>query len=343
MTVGDKGTAEARLPMVSVIIPMKNEERHIGACLQSVLDQDYPRNLVEVIVVDGGSTDSSLDIVEEFMKEYQNIKLLGGPGVNCPAAMNIGIRNAGGGVISKIDAHGYVATDFLRKIAEYLFSEDEIKCVGGPIRPVAQTIVAKANVLARSCRFGVGRGVYSTRGRGESVDTVQCGAYKKDIFGEVGLFDESLQFGEDEEINWRIRKRGYKILSTPKIQFFYFPRDSFRKLFRQYYNYGLTRVKVIRKHPDFLKVKHLIPAAFLLALLACGALGIFSGLFLKLFLGLILLYVTLSVLSSLFVSRKEGWVNLLLLPVSFGALHFGYGIGFGQGIVRLWFGLRVRP
>jgi glycosyltransferase involved in cell wall biosynthesis len=323
-------------PTISVVIPMKNEEKHITRCLESVVDQDYPKELIEVMVVDGGSDDNSLGIVKRFVERHPNVKLMGGAGVNCPAAMNIGIRSARGKLVSKIDAHGYVASDFLRMGEKYLYSEKDIKCVGGPISPVAQTIIAGANALARSSRFGVGKGIYSIGGEANFVDTVQCGMYEKNIFTQVGLFDEELQFGEDEEINWRIREKGYKIFSTPEIRFFYYPRDSFRKLFKQYYNYGLARVRVIQKHPNFLRIKHVIPTMFVLALLLSGILGAFSELFLWVLMAITAAYLTMSLFSSVLISAKEGFKYLGLLPVSFAALHFGYGMGFGYGLIRMW-------
>ncbi len=329
------------LPTVTVIIPMRNEEKHIARCLHSVISQDYPKELIEVIVVDGGSNDGSMKIVRELAEGHSNIRLIGGPGVNCPAAMNIGIKNAVGELISKIDAHGYVASDFLRMSAKHLSIEENVKCVGGPIGPVAETMIAKANVRARSSIFGVGRGIYSAGEKPQFVDTVQCGIYKKDIFGEIGLFDESLQFGEDEEINWRIRKKGYKILSTPEIKFFYFPRNSFRQLFKQYYNYGVARVKVIQKHPDFSNIKHIVPTTFILALFSTGILAIFSSLFLTVFWGIVGLYLIVSLAFSTIISRKEGFKYLGLMPISFAALHFGYGIGFARGIIGLCLHKRV--
>ena len=207
------------LPKVLVIIPMKNEEEYIARCLQSVIGQDYPGELIEVIVVDGGSKDNSVKIVKKLAEEHPNIRLLGGPGVNCPAAMNMGITNAKGELISKIDGHGYVAPDFLKMAVKHLSTDTGIMCVGGPIEPVTRTKISKANAMARSSLFGVGKGVYSMQRKCQFVDTVQCGIYRKDVFEEVGLFDESLQYGEDEEINWRISKKGYKILSTPDILF----------------------------------------------------------------------------------------------------------------------------
>jgi glycosyltransferase involved in cell wall biosynthesis len=322
-------------PMISVVIPMKNEEEHITRCLQSVIDGDYPNELIEVLVVDGGSNDRSLKIVDNFAAKCPNVRLLGGPGINCPAAMNIGIREARGNVISKIDAHGYVAQDFLRNSAKYLLEDGDIKCVGGPIRPLATTSMAQANALARSSIFGVARGTYSIAEKSQFVDTVQCGTYKRDVFGSIGLFDESLQFGEDEEINWRIRKKGYKIFSTPEICFFYFPRDSFHGLFRQYYNYGDARVRVIRKHRSFFRMKHIIPTMFLMALFITGILATFSQVFSVMFTATAAAYLTTSLTFSVLIGARHGFRHLVLLPISFGALHFGYGLGCLTGIMRL--------
>ncbi len=321
---------------------MRNEVEYITRCLESIANQDYPKELIEITVVDGGSTDGSVEIVKELMEEHPNIRLLGGPGVNCPAAMNIGIREASGDIIAKVDAHGYPAPDYLKMSVKHLSKDSKVKCVGGPIIPLTHTPVANANVFARSSVFGVGQGVYSMGHKAQFADTVQCGVYERDVFNEIGLFDESLQFGEDEEINWRIRTRGYKIFATPEVRFFYFPRSSFRSLYKQYFNYGMLRVEVIRKHPDFFRIKHIIPAAFVSALFVTGMLAVFSSLFCKVFFGIALLYLIISFAVSSAISSCEGWKYLGLLPISFGALHFGYGIGLVRGIIGLCLGFH-RP
>jgi glycosyltransferase involved in cell wall biosynthesis len=323
-----------RLPKVTVVIPMMNEESYIGRCLESVVEQDYRAELVEILVVDGGSNDGSTEIVRRYSQQHLNVHLLGGSGVNCPAAMNIGVKNSTGQFIAKVDAHGYVAKDYLSKSVKYLIENEDIKCVGGPIRPVPETITGKANALARSSRFGVGRGVYSVKHGIEFVDTVQCGVYRKDVLEEVGLFDESLQFGEDEEVNWRLRKMGYKIVVTPEIRFFYFPRKTFKRLFRQYFNYGMLRVEVIKKHSDFLRTKHLVPAAFVLTLVLTIVLTPLGVVPASLFVGTLSLYAGVSIFFSLAIGASQGWRCLWRLPVSFAALHFGYGLGFLIGTAR---------
>jgi glycosyltransferase involved in cell wall biosynthesis len=327
------GTDE--FPKISVIIPMKDEEQYIARCLESIIGQDYPSELVEVMVVDGGSNDKSPDIVKELSEKHSRIKLLGGPGVNCPAAMNIGIGIASGDLISKIDAHGFLASDYLKMSVKYLSADERIRCVGGPIEPVAEKGVQKANAIARSSIFGVGKGPYSTQQNGAFVNSVQCGTYKKGVFNEIGLFDESLQFGEDEEINWRIRRRGHKIFATPEIKFFYIVRNSFKGLFKQYYNYGVARVKVIQKHPDFRRVKHVVPMAFAFILFITGILALFSRVFTMVFAWTAMTYLLVSLTVSAAISSIKGWKYLPLLPISFACLHFGYGIGFAHGVISL--------
>jgi len=323
---------DGKLPFVSIVIPMKNEARFIRRCIDSLLASDYPRDKYEIIVVDGGSEDGSVEIVKEYTVRYPNIKLLGGKGINCPAGMNIGIKEAKGTVISKVDAHGYVAPDFLRRSVEHLIEDDNIGCVGGPIRQRGEDFISQANGYARSSIFGVGKGPYTVDEKSQVVTTVQCGTYKKDVLYKVGLFDETLQYGEDEEINWRIIKAGYKILLIPEIKFFYYPRESIKGLFRQYYNYGVARIKVLKKHPDFFRLKHAIPGGFVASLGAIGISAIFIPLFLKVLISVVGIYSLGSLMFSVSIAAKRGWKYIVVLPMCFAAIHFGYGLGTLRGL-----------
>jgi glycosyltransferase involved in cell wall biosynthesis len=323
------------LPKVSVVIPMKNESRYITKCLQSVVGQDYPSELVEIFVVDGGSHDGSVEIVKDFATRYGNIHLRGGKGINCPAGMNIGIREASGSIIAKVDAHGFIAKDYLSKCVQYLTQYEDVKCVGGLITPVPETVTERANALARASRFGVGRGIYSLQREAQFSDTVQCGVYQKDVLEEVGFFDEELQFGEDEELNWRIRKKGYRIFVTPEVQFYYIPRNTFCSLFKQYWNYGKLRIQVIKKHADFIRIKHLVPSVFIVCLILPMILAPFVMVFRFIFFSLLFAYIAGVIIVSLSIGAKGGWPLLWRLPVSFAALHFGYGFGFLDGIVEV--------
>lgn len=316
------------LPFITIITGILNEEKHIRNYLESAVKQDYPENKFEIIIVDGGSSDKSVDIVRDFTEKYRNIILISGLGkLNLPQSLNIAIREAQGELISKVDAHGFISSDFLKTNAKYLSEDEKIGCTGGPIIPIAENIIAKANAYARSSIFGVGRGIYSAEEKPQFVETVQCGTYKKAILNEIGLFDESLQFGEDEEINWRLIKAGYKIFLTPEVKFFYYPRDSFRKLFKQYYNYGVGRVRVLRKYPDFLRTKHLIPSLFILSIFLSVLLALFNTFSLLLLIIILASYSISSLFFSALISLKKGWIYFIFLPFSFACLHFGYGTG----------------
>jgi len=324
-------------PSVAVVIPMLNEQLWIELCVRSVLAQDYPKQVLEILVVDGGSTDRSLDIVRRLAKSYPSVRLLGGADLNCPAALNCGIRTTKADIVCKVDAHGYIAPDFVRTAVERLNGDGRLMCVGGPIRPVAHSLKAQSNSAARASRFGVGLGVNTLKLEDQLVDTVQCGAYRREIFDEVGGFDETLQFGEDEEMNWRIIQAGHRILFTPAMQFHYFPRESFRSFFLQYYRYGRARVQVMRKHPRFLNVKHIVPGALVIFLIATFAAIPLSPLAMRILFTTLFLYALCSFTASIAIARQKGSALLLTLPVSFACLHFGYGLGSLSGIHRWLF------
>jgi cellulose synthase/poly-beta-1,6-N-acetylglucosamine synthase-like glycosyltransferase len=325
----------AVLPTVTVIIPMLNEAHFIERCVRSVLEQEYQREKVSVVVVDGGSRDNSQDIVRGLAMEDPRVRLLGGNGLNCPAALNCGIAATKSAIICKVDAHGYLAPDFIRVAVECLNRDARLMCVGGPIHPLAQSLVGEANSLARTSRFGVGHGVNTFGPEEQLVETVQCGVYRRQIFDKIGAFDEMLQFGEDEEINWRIIKEGYRILFTPLMQFYYFPRESFRSFFLQYYRYGRARVHVIKKHPMFFRVKHIMPSGLILCLILTLVASQLSSDAMRLLLVSAITYLFCAFIASVLRVLRTPRTHLALIPlllVSFACLHFGYGFGFLRGI-----------
>lgn len=327
------------LPFVSAIVPMLNEVDNITACLQSLFEQNYPQNHLEIIVVDGGSHDGSIEIVKEFALKHSNIKLLGWPGLNCPAAMNVGILNANPKtrVIAKVDAHGYIDPNYFIAGVRYLIDNGNVKCVGGPIKYITKSRIQVSNTVARSSIFGVGGGTYTYNDtvKIQYVDSVQCGIYDAKTLVDVGMFDEALQFGEDEEVNWRIKLRGYQILLTPEVKFYYYPRPSFGALFRQYRGYGDARVRVLLKHRNYFKLKHLIPFLFVGFLMVFSILGIFIPQFVILLIMLIGLYFALSIFFSVKLSlERHKWWTVFMLPISFACIHFGYGFGFCLGLTK---------
>jgi len=322
-----------KLSLVSVIVPMRNEEAFIGKCLASVAEQDYPAELLEVLVIDGRSTDRSREIVSAMRAEVPGLHLLDNERKVAPVAFNIGINNARGEILTIISAHCYLASDYISRCVEYL-AKTGAECVGGPIESIGETHTAKAIALAMSCPFGVGDALFRHSQRAQYVDTLAFGAYRRDVFDRVGLFDEELIGNEDDEFNYRLLRYGGKLFLTPAIKSFYYSRASLRALWEQYFNYGFGKVRVVRKHPGLVRLRHLMPALFVASLMIAALLGLFSPLFVLLFAVIVGSYLSLSFLFSLRIALKKGWQYLPVLPLTFACLHVAYGAGFLMGLVR---------
>ena len=321
------------LPLVSIIVAMRNEEGFIDRCLNSMVAQDYPHELLEVLVIDGRSTDRSREIARAMQDRVPHLQLLDNEQRISPVAFNIGIRNARGEVLTIISAHCYLAPDYVSTCVEYLQKTDA-DCVGGPIETIGETERAGAIALAMSSPFGVGDALFRYSEQESYVDTLAFGAYRRQVFERVGLFDEELVGSEDDEFNYRLRSQGGKLLLTPAIRSFYYGRSSLRALCRQYFSYGRGKVRVMRRHPGQIRLRHLIPSIFVLSLLVSALLGLFSTPFALLLALIVGSYLLASLLVALRISRKEGWRYLPLLMLAFACLHLSYGTGFIVGAVR---------
>jgi GT2 family glycosyltransferase len=314
-------------PMVSVVIAMRNEEDHIGHCLQSLIDQDYPGEQVEILIVDGMSTDNSRSIVSGFAGRYANIRLLDNEKKITPAAFNLGIRNARGGIVAIIGAHCSLAPDYISNCVHYLNTR-EADCVGGPIESIGEGFWGQAISLAMSSPFGVGDAHFRYSHQERYVDTLAFGAYRRDVFDRIGLFDEKLVRNQDYDLNYRLRKAGGKILLTPAIKSRYYTRSSLKKLCSQYLRYGFWKVQMLRKHPRSVRVRQLVPPLFALILLLSGALAAISNLAAWVFALMVASYLSLSLAFSLFIAARRGWRYFPVLPVIFACLHLSWGLGF---------------
>jgi GT2 family glycosyltransferase len=336
----DENKREAT-PMVSVVIAMRNEEDHIDRCLQSVMDQDYPREQVETLVVDGMSTDSSRSIVSEFAERYANVRLLDNEKKITPTAFNLGIRNAKGSIVAIIGAHCSLAPDYISNCVHYL-STREADCVGGPIENIGEGFWGQAISLAMSSPFGVGDAHFRYSHQERYVDTLAFGAYRHEVFDETGLFDEKLVHNQDYDLNYRLRKAGGKILLTPAIKSRYYTRSSLRKLLSQYFRYGFWKVRMLQKYPRSVRARQLVPPLFALSLLLSGALSMISNLAAWMLALVIASYLSLSLAFSFSIAVRKGWRYLPVLPVIFACLHLSWGLGFLYSLAQLTFQRLVR-
>ena len=332
--------------MVTIVMPILNEERHLARCLQSVLAQDYPADKLEILVVDGMSDDRSRALVNEFASRYPCLKLLDNPRRIIPVAMNIGIRNGRGEVILRVDGHCFLEPDYIHQCLKHLY-ETGADNVGGPAWAVGESYIGKAIALALGSPLGHGGSSFRYSQEEHYVDTVFLGAFRRELFDRVGFYDESFPCGEDYELNHRILEAGGKVLLTPSIKVRYLTRSSLWAFCRQYFRYGFWRFQLIRKHRRALRIRHLATAGFGLALIisALAALLNFAPwpvpsrtggpdrLSLP-FLAVISSYLVISVISSLLIACWWGWRYLPILPVVFACLHLSWGSGFLWSLMK---------
>lgn len=333
---------EGIYPFVSIILPICNEADFIETCIESILDSDYPKDRMEVIVVDGMSTDSTPQIVQAIASRDDRVHLFDNPRRIVPVAMNQGIIRSKGEIIIRVDGHVIVAKDFISKSVQTLIEHKEAWCVGGPVETVNSTFIGKTIAAAMSSPVGVGNSMFRLGDYQGHVDTLAFGAYWRWVFDKIGFFDEELVRNQDDELNMRLILNGGKIYMTPSIRSRYFPRSSLKKLARQYYQYGFWRIRTIQKHKRPATVRQIIPLAFvcLWIVLIFASLFTLSG---KCMLtGFAALYLLILFLGLLDVSRKTGLKSGLISPLIFVIIHFSYGIGSLYGLIW-WIVLGKKP
>jgi succinoglycan biosynthesis protein ExoA len=335
-----KDLQSAPYPFVTIIMPIRNEAAFIKRSLASVLAQDYPPNRMEVLIVDGKSTDGTRGIVTNLKirnpkrrpepVEGSEIHILDNPARIVPTALNIGLQHARGDVIIRVDGHCEIAPDYARRCIEVL-RETKAHCVGGPIVTVGETWVTRAIALAQSSFFGVG-GVAFRTGRTNPgyADTLAFGAYRREVFERIGGFDEELVRNQDDEFNFRLIQAGGKIWLDPSIRSVYYSRAGLLGLWRQYFQYGLYKVRVIQKRGAVPSWRHLVPATFVVALLGSLLLTLITGQPLW-GLGVAGPYVLANLFASLWAARQD-WQTLPILPLAFAIIHLAYGLGFLWGL-----------
>jgi succinoglycan biosynthesis protein ExoA len=318
-----------QLPLVSVVIPMRNEAGHIGACIDSVLAQDYPADRLEVIAVDGESDDDSAAVLRGYGAQ---LRVLHNPSRIVPTAMNVGIEAARGDVIARIDAHTVVAPDYIRVGVETL-ERAGADNVGGPMYAVGGGRMGDAIALAMSSRFGIG--AYFHFGTAErEVDTVYMGMYPRHVFERIGLFDEELVRNQDDELNYRLRKAGGRICFTPQMQSRYQNRRSVNTLARQFFQYGMWKIRVLQKHPRQMSLRQFVPPLFVLAVVATVLVAPWSAVAARLLVAVIATYVATLAAVAVVAARRHGWHHFVPLLAAFSTMHLSWGSGFLAGALR---------
>ena len=320
---------------MTVVMPVRNEADFIARSLGAVIAQQSS----QVIVADGRSTDGTREELERLAGEQPNLKITDNPDGIVAPGLNQAISESRGKVVIRVDGHCEVAPDYVERCLEALerngMGEGGLLGVGGPIETVGETWIARVISASMSSAFGVGGSAFRVgTSRQKDVDTVAFPAYPKATLDAVGPFDEELVRNQDDEYNFRLRAMGGRVVLCPEIKSTYYSRSTLRSLWRQYFQYGYWKVRVMQKHPRQMQPRQFVPGLFVFALLT----SLFASLFfpvLRVVFGLVAgTYVVANLAASIAVAVRRGLSLLPLLPIVFSVLHLSYGFGFLWGLVR---------
>jgi glycosyltransferase involved in cell wall biosynthesis len=322
--------------IVSIIVPVRNEGDFVGRCLQSILAEIGERRDVEVLCVDGLSTDCTREIVAGYAARDPRIRLIDNPGKTLPKALNLGIRNARGRYILRMDAHSECLPGYVWKNIEVI-QRTGAESVGGCIvtRPADDTPVGRAVAAALSSAFGVG----DTRSRTGSAqeqesDEAVFGCFARDLFDRIGYFDERLTRNQDMEFFSRIRQRGGRIIISPEIGVLYYSRSTYGGLRSQAFTNGQWAAYTIWLIGGGLRPRHLVPFMFVLSLLALSVLGFFWWPFWLLWAAEMFVYLATGMVMAVKAAGPANTSAFLVL-LAFIQLHVCYGVGTLWGFVEL--------
>ncbi len=316
-------------PFVTIAMPCLDEARGIEACLATVRAQDYPGDRIEILVVDGGSTDGTRAILARIAAADARVRLLDNRARLQAAGLNVAIAEARGDIVLRMDAHCAYAPNYVRACVDAL-ARTGADNVGGAQRARATTLFQRALVAALSSPLGVGGAKYRSAGNEGYVDTVFLGAFRRDVLERVGLYDPRAVTNEDAELNQRITAAGGRIYLSQDIVVHYHPRESFSALSKQYFKYGFGRARTLLKHRGLASIRPALP--FLMT--AAGALLLTTSPLQPFTPYAFGAYAVATAVEAVRVGRAEGVAAIALVWAIFPVLHVSHGIGFGVGLVR---------
>lgn len=321
--------------LISIIIPCLNEEAFIEKCLFSLVRQKNIPGDFEIIVADGMSTDSTRSVIQKLSAQFGNIKMIDNPKRITPSAFNIGIKNSSGRYICIMGAHSEYDENYLANCLKLFNEHPEVSCVGGPIKSKGKNDFAKATALAMSSSIGVGNAKHRFPDYEGYAEMACFPMFKREVFDEIGLYDESLVRNQDDEFCFRLRLNGGKIYISPSIVSEYYVRDSPSKLFNQYFNYGKWRIAVLKKHKLPIALRQFVPVLFFALLFLLVLLSVFTQ---NTLMGIILpvVYITTIVLFSVKILLKNNLSIAINFIFAVPVLHISYAAGFVAGILKSW-------
>ena len=322
---------------ISVIIPCRNERDYIIQFLESVLSNDYPKELIEIFIVDGKSEDGTMEIVRDFIKDYSFITLLINEEKTVPYALNQAINNCTGEYIIRLDVHSKIPENYFSKLVSFAISTGSDN-----IGTICITEVKNENPKSSAIRkvlsnkLGVGNSHFRIGTKtAMEVDTVPFGCYKKTVFENLGLFNVNLTRNQDIELNKRIKKSGGKVILLPHPYSVYYAREKYIGFTKNNFSTGYWNILTIYLTKNFnsISLRHLIPLIFVLSLIVPNVFITVNPLFGFISLASFISYLILICIVSLKI--RDNTTKLYFLIITFILIHFSYGFGSLVGLFRL--------
>lgn len=327
--------------MISVICPIYNEEKYIGSFIKSILKQDYPKEDMEILLVDGRSKDKTREIISEYAENYPCIRLVDNPQQTVPYAMNYGIEYAKGDIIIRLDAHAEYPSNYFSVLAQRLNELEGAENVGGVCvtLPCNNTATAISVAECLSNKFGMGNSYFRVGAKEiMSVDTVPFGCFRKSLFKRIGQYDTDMIRNQDDELNGRIIMNGGKIYLLPDVKIKYFARDKISKVRRMFYQYGLYKPLANKKLGAPATIRQFFPLLFVLGLVFGLILSLIFPILFPFYLGVIVLHLLIGVIEGIKSAKKTGCAGCIwIMPYIFMNMHISYGVGYLKGIYNIAF------
>jgi succinoglycan biosynthesis protein ExoA len=321
------------VPVVSVIVPCRNERDYIERCLDTVFAQTWPAGRLEVIVVDGMSDDGTRDVLARLADRHPNLKVVDNPRLTAPTAMNVGLDAAEGEYIVRVDAHAAIPPEYIEIGVRYLKNRPDVWCVGGPRSRVGEGAAGELVGALSSSIFTTGN-THKRVGRYEgSTDQVAYPIWRRAVFDEIGRFDENMVRNQDDDIDVRVMNAGGIIYQLQRLRATYFVRGTVRKTLFQFYQYAYWKVFVLKKNGRLPDWKATVPTAFFISLIALCIAGVLWVPAAYAALVVLAVYGFAAILFAFPVAFKSRLWFLPAVPFLFAALHCVYAWGFLRGFI----------
>lgn len=325
-------TSDRELPPISVLIAVRNEEKHLDACLSSVAQLDYPHDKLEIIAIDGESNDNTPAILDDWRKRDARLHVFSNSRKIVAAGMNLGLQQASHDLVLWISGHVLLKPDHLRLAVETLRKTDAA-AVGGVIETVGVGEAGTLNAAVLSSRFGVGSPPHRVGSKSGWVPAVTMALYRREAILAVGGFDESLPRNQDVDLHGRLNERGFRSYLDVRMTPVYLCRDTLVALLKQAYDNGFWTIMLSRMGLSGLSLRHFVPLAFITCLVILGLTAFYFRTAALALAGMMAVYLLAALVATALATRRNrlGW-RALALPLWYFLLHVAYGAGSGAAL-----------